>query len=384
MRWNLMLERRTDNRLNVDITKRKLKNIASVAERNQSLGFTAKVGKLGEPEELDPTKNKEKYRYLVRLSISKESIRNQETVDEKYKHVLKMLTISANKYNWNVIEGQPSLLTDEEIDTADKKEETPRLLFVVPDLNEDVLNTFFGEIYEREPHIRIIHSAVNTCIESNGELLSHVLLHGLPGGCKTHLMEAFKDWYEVKEDEGTERVMSVDGTTMSKAGLENWLLELAGSGCLPEILVVDELEKQPSENLSCLNGAMGSGILAKLNARIGNKRESVKFMVVGICNDIDQLRGSNIGRSLYSRFTHKVYCERPSRELSYKILSECVKKLKGGSEAWVKEALTFAWDELGERDIREIKGHLDGRDRLLNGEWQNDVRKLVAAEKAGK
>ena len=48
-------------------------------------------------------------------------------------------------------------------------------------------------------------------------------------------------------------------------------------------------------------------------------------------------------------------------------------------------ALTFGWDLLGQRDFRHIRGHLIGRNRLLDGSYQMDeleMRRLAAEEEA--
>jgi hypothetical protein len=49
-----------------------------------------------------------------------------------------------------------------------------------------------------------------------------------------------------------------------------------------------------------------------------------------------------------------------------------VAKTPGGNPEWAHHALEFGYEVLGQRDIREIKDHLAGRDRLLSGQWQRD------------
>jgi hypothetical protein len=57
-----------------------------------------------------------------------------------------------------------------------------------------------------------------------------------------------------------------------------------------------------------------------------------------------------------------------------------VSDIPGGEPAWAEKALEFGWDELNERDIREIKDHLCGMGRLLTGEWQEDRRRILRAK----
>src|SRR5262249_26398930 len=72
VRWDLLLVRKSKNRLNPEITNRKLKKIAQAAMRNQALGFTARVKRLAEPTAtFDAEANAEVYCYAVRLRLEK-------------------------------------------------------------------------------------------------------------------------------------------------------------------------------------------------------------------------------------------------------------------------------------------------------------------------
>src|SRR5439155_4753237 len=90
---------------------------------------------------------------------------------------------------------------------------------------------------------------------------SHVVLHGEPAAAKTFLLRCFKALYEQGSE--VERVVFIDAQTMTKAGLEDWLLQRAEEGSLPEIIVLEELEKQGEGVLLPLISVMGSGYLAK-------------------------------------------------------------------------------------------------------------------------
>src|SRR5262245_31260964 len=101
----------------------------------------------------------------------------------------------------------------------------------------------------------------------------------------------------------------------SKAGLENWLLDRAEQDELADIIVLEELEKlQPLDNLLPLVSLMGSGYIAKLNARIGRRRELANVLVWATCNDEAIIRRWRNG-AIWSRFAKKLHCARPSREL---------------------------------------------------------------------
>jgi hypothetical protein len=118
---------------------------------------------------------------------------------------------------------------------------------------------------------------------------------------------------------------------MTKAGLEDWLLLRAEEGSLPEIIVLEELEKQGEGVLLPLISVMGSGYLAKTNARVGRRVEKMPILVFGTCNNEKRLREFHDG-ALWSRFTHKLPWRRPGRELMKEILIREVAQ-RGGSAA---------------------------------------------------
>src|SRR5262249_3382675 len=150
------------------------------------------------------------------------------------------------------------------------------------------------------------------------------------------------------------------------------LLQRAEEGSLPEIIVLEELEKQGEAVLLPLISVMGSGYLAKTNARVGRRVEQMPILVLGTCNNEKRLREFHDG-ALWSRFTHKLLCCRPGRALMQEILAREVAK-RCGSAAWVEHAMALAYDVLGTDDPREIIGLLDGGERLLTGEYQRDYQ----------
>src|SRR3954447_13040951 len=87
MRWTLLLERTTENALNPEIARRHLKYIAAGAERNRSLGFTGRVGKLPAEPEVVMEDGQEKKRYLVRLRLEENKARTPELAEERFAHV---------------------------------------------------------------------------------------------------------------------------------------------------------------------------------------------------------------------------------------------------------------------------------------------------------
>lgn len=383
-----MLERRSRHRLNPDITKKNLKKIALAASRNKTLGFEGRVGKLAEPELIED----DVHRYLVRLRLEKAVVRSPEAAHNQFQHILNVVSRCAQSKGWRVLE-----MTEEDRGGQDSSFLLParnnRPEFVVPALTRDVLSSYFGGIYERDEHIRIIHDAVTNYVstlaawrrDNTVEVArSHILLKGKPAGAKTSLFERFKRWYE-EASPGCERVTFVDMQTATRAGVENWLLDKAEQGELADIVVFEEIEKlQPLDNLLPLVSLMGSGSVSKLNARVGHRKQLANILVWGTCNDETLIRRWRNG-AIWSRFSKKLHCPRPSRELMMRILLDTVERV-GGNPAWADKAMEFAYEVMPQvmgysmDDPREIKGLLDGRDRLLDGSYQLDLLAIMRAE----
>jgi hypothetical protein len=132
---------------------------------------------------------------------------------------------------------------------------------------------------------------------------------------------------------------------MTKPGLEEWLRQKAQDETLPDVLVIEEVEKQDPKNLRFLLSAMASGYI-------------------------------------WSRFAHRYYCPGPSRDLMWNILLREFSLMQDGDlwgTDWAREALLFGWDELGLRDAREIIALLDGRGGLIDGTYQADTRAALLA-----
>lgn len=388
MRWEIALERRTRNRLNADITQRKLRSMAKLFEQNKSLGFTGTAAKLKDPEKVtDPESREEVYSYHAKIRVEREvSQAESDTVNKQFEYCLDLLNKQATLDGWCVskrivvtddfpaISGDGSYKLPLIGDVEEEADSRPPI--EIPELDENAYRQFFGGVYEREAHIRMIHDSMLMYQRSKGERRSHVLLEGGPATAKTTLFERFKIFYEHGLPDDLERVAFIDGPTMSKAGLENWMMQMAVSNKLPEVVCVEEIEKQNMDNLLTLLSVMGSGYIMKTNARIGRMKQLAKCVIWATCNDKQLLKGFRNG-ALWSRFTHKLHCKSPTRELMEKIVRDmCIKC--GGDLRWVKPIIRFAYEEVIQAtgvpmtDPREVLGLLDGGDRLLDGSYQQD------------
>ena len=220
---------------------------------------------------------------------------------------------------------------------------------------------------------------MQTHVLTQGDIRAHTILYGLPGGCKSTLLERLKPLY----DDEVERMVFMDATSMTKAGLESWLLEQVEARSLPDLMVFEELEKVESkDNLMCLGSVMASGYLMRTNARIGRVQVPCKFLVLATCNDEESLKAFRRG-FLWDRFTNQSYCPLPDRETLRRILLDKVARIPGGRPAWADRALELA-DRLGVRTPRKVIGYLAGRHRLESGAYQLDQVRVFAAERREK
>ena len=366
--YKISLERTSVNRLNSSITKKNLRKFLRSIQRRRSLQFNIALSKL-----LEPLLENNKYKYNIKLRLISQTDDKEET-EKNLVRILEIIKRNTYIKDWNII-------PEFDINTNINSSNEGRSPFIVPELTPDVYQSYFNDIYEREAHIRLIHDSIQMFARTQGQRRSHILLYGKPASCKTTLFERFKIWYE--QNSSVERVVFIDGPTLTKAGFENWILEKSGEGDLPEILVIEEVEKQNMDNLLALLSVMQSGYLMKTNARIGRKQVNVHTLIWATCNDSELLKAFRKG-SLWSRFTHRWECSRPSPNLMRKILEREVNSINGNKD-WIDKALQIAYDEEklldDPEDPRSVIGLLDGQDRLLTGEYLEDLRKIKKQNK---
>lgn len=351
----LLFERKTLNKLNPDNTRKILKRIARVVEQNPAMGFKGRLSSLDGPEDtIEDGLPKYQYRAKLKLLASLPP----EQAQKRLNYIQELLKRAAGVQGWVLLSQEKERELTKDISPCIKSR------FVPPTLKTENMDIFDG-IWDRDAHIRIIHAAVERFAKTGQP--SHTLLYSKPGACKTTLLQRLKKWYEA---DGTERVAVLDGPTMSKAGLENWLISRSKDGTLPEILCIEEIEKQKSANLDCLLSVMSSGYISKTNARIGSVRTGTQLLIWATCNDVELLKGFAHG-AIWSRFTHTLECPLPNRALMYRILLREAQR-----EDIAAEALRFGWDEMQWRDPRKINGLLDDPERLLAGSYQEDYRAI--------
>lgn len=370
MKYDIRMSKVSERKLNEDNTRDHFNQIVTRINGMSNKDITARMGSLKAGDD------GETYFFNIILSTPFAEEENAFEVDK----VIELITEHARRRSWNVLSTETF---GNDVNLGEGV--VTRSPFIVPELTQEVMETVFDGIYEREPHIRIIHDSVKNYSTSGGKVRSHILLYGKPAGAKTSLLERFKEFY----DDENERVVFIDGPTMTKAGLENWLVELAESSKLPEIIVIEEIEKQNKDNLLILLSLMASGKIMRTNSRVGRDEHKANCLIWATCNDEEELKNFRNG-ALHSRFTHKLYCARPNRALMHKILLKKIEE-RNGNPVWADIALKFADDLqaqmaglLGKKviidDPREIVGFLDGGDRLMDSSYQNDFLDILQAK----
>jgi hypothetical protein len=371
--FHVIVRKFSQNKLNEDQMRVQLKYIAEAAQRNRSYGFKAGIQRkpieaieLPEDHTVDGVATGFKYEYQARINMRNMKARTDDVAQKYFEAALKQVKSAASTKQWEVLGEQ------RELDAAVMEAERPP--FILPELTEERVAKYFGSIYDRDPHIRLIYDSARTHVESDGSFRTHVLLYGPAASAKTSLLMGFKDMFE---EDGQERVLQIDATTSSKAGFETMLLNRAIAGLLPEFIYIEEIEKQMKKVPAVFNALLSimdsRGMISRNNARIGHVQRKTPITVWATSNDEYFIKHYDSG-AIWSRFQRRLRCETPSRELLTLIVKDKIADYPGGKLEWVDPAVALGWDVLGTHDPREVIAiALDGKDRLLDGSFQEDV-----------
>jgi hypothetical protein len=172
-----------------------------------------------------------------------------------------------------------------------------------------------------------------------------------------------------------EAYIYMNGAATSKAGAES---KLGGASIIPPIMFIEEIEKTTEDSLRWLLTVLDERAeLRKLNYRV-DIRKSVPILCIATANSEEKFEGFDSG-SLASRFSSKVYCQRPERNVLKQILKREIDKLSGhGIETtynWIDPTLDYCLNEEKNDDPRHvITVCLTGRDGLLDGSFQETLK----------
>jgi energy-coupling factor transporter ATP-binding protein EcfA2 len=223
--------------------------------------------------------------------------------------------------------------------------------------------TNFEHLYGLDAHISRVKRAILGTLRTGYKKRLHCVLIGPPGCGKSDILRSMKQAF------GEDAVLEFDATSTTAAGA---LKELDEREELPRFLFVEEIEKADDKSLQWLLGLMDlRGEIRKTTARKNIQRDT-KMICVATVNDVPTFEKLAFG-ALASRFSNKIYFQRPSRELLGRILEREVKAIKGNME-WINATLDLA-DEIDTTDPREVISlMLCGQDALLDGTFQQEYK----------
>ena len=167
-----------------------------------------------------------------------------------------------------------------------------------------------------------------------------------------------------KEDQ---HYTAFDATSLTEAGMTKVFGDMAQ---VPPVVLIEELEKAPENSLRWLLGLMDRRAeIRRTNFRIGNVKVKVKSLIIATVNNMTLFRTMLAG-ALASRFSHEIYCPRPSRTIMARILKREVDRV-GGDVAWIEPTLKLCFDKYQITDPRKIiPVCLCGSNGLLDGSYQ--------------
>ncbi len=244
-------------------------------------------------------------------------------------------------------------------------------------VDENALRSEFNGIFDREPQIRTVLSSIKSFLATNGKRRNHVLLYGLPACAKTQILLRLKDIL------GEGAVIRLDATSTTSAGIYKLFFDTLAGEDVPPFVFIEEIEKTVEDALRVWLGALDDrGELRKMNYNMNQKRD-INILCLATANDkelFDKLMGGSVKRpgALSSRFVNQLYCPRPTEAVLRMILRRDISKF-GGNEDWIEPCIKLS-NELNTNDPRKVLAFLDGGDRLLEGTYQDDIRRVILKE----
>jgi hypothetical protein len=335
---------------------------------NHSLGRTLeKQGFSGKIVNTEHEPNEKGHDYKAKVIFRKMVLRQRDNAEEvfmkQWVDVLYRMVPYARGLGWEIELGSSSDAIKAQLANIEKPQEFNIKL-------PEEIESHFSHIYDRNPQIRIIYNAIQAAYESNFTVRHHCLLYGAPACAKSDTLLAFENMI------GAENFVRLDATSTTKAGAENLILSL---NPVPPFIIIEEIEKCNLVNLPWLLGVLDQRAeIIKTTARTGGAlRKSARCLCFGTVNNLQEFKNMMSG-ALASRFQHKIYFPRPTREVLRKILEREVERIQGKKE-WIDPALDYCINVEKTNDPRRVISVLDGKDRLLTGEYQKDLQAIRQA-----
>lgn len=273
-------------------------------------------------------------------------------------------------YGWKFIRSFKDAGSDCAVITAPTVDESP-LEDSAIELGD--ASRYFTHLFERNAQISVVLSAVEAAKATQFSHRFHSVMYGPPGCGKTAITQAIATMV------GESHVLKFDGPSCTKAGLENFFLDSEDDISGPKIMIFEEIEKADPEIHKSLLGMLDTrGEIRKTTGNDGQRSMGVKVLCLATVNNVQLFEKSQAG-SLASRFTHKVFCPKPSRKCLTAILEREVDANNGRRE-WIAPTLDYTIGVEGSHDPRRaIAVCMSGRDKLLNGSYQRALRSINPA-----
>ncbi len=375
MQTELKLERTTTNRIGEERMAGYVRTIASAADKRvNAKGVKGEAIDYKMEETVSKDGKSRTYKYSFCVVLSRAVTRSEAVAAKALENAKKHVSRAASAHDFKLL--------GEAQDVAAKEALKEERQFKVPvRLSSALREEYFAGIYERDAHIRLIYESLLAAQQTNFVERGHVLLYGQAASAKTILFKRFLRL--VRESCGFDNAIEeVNATTMTKAGIETWLLDQSQMGTAPFILVFDELEKLDGEIIKGLLSVMDdTATISRTNARTGKVQEECRPLIWATCNDVDRLRSFHSG-AIYSRF-NAYFCKRPSWELLHEILKDRINQRieRGlpGKMVWADCALKYA-KRNNINDARKVISFLAGGDRLITGAYFEDIEAIRKAE----
>jgi hypothetical protein len=229
----------------------------------------------------------------------------------------------------------------------------------IPDDYEAKFNHLFG----LDANVARIKRAMEAGLLSDWQHRLHCALIGPPGCGKSDICRTIKSML------GEEAVLEFDATATTAAGA---IKELAEREILPRVMIIEEIEKADEKALDFLLAALDlRAEIRKTTARATIQRDT-KLFAIATVNNIDLFARLKAG-ALASRFSQKIFFQRPNRDQLEMILQREVVKVDGDF-AWIGPTLDYC-DDADITDPRAVISiAMCGREMLITGEYQDMLR----------